>query len=57
MKTKIYLVALLLCLLGKINTSYAQFSVLVNFTGFDGSYPGGGPQADQNLISIGDAYF
>jgi uncharacterized repeat protein (TIGR03803 family) len=57
MKTKIYLVALLLCLLGKINTSYAQFSVLVNFTGFDGLYPGAGPQADQNLISIGDAYF
>jgi uncharacterized repeat protein (TIGR03803 family) len=57
MKTKIYLVALLLCLIGKINTSYAQCSTIVQFTGFDGAFIGGTPQVDQNLLAIGDFFY
>jgi uncharacterized repeat protein (TIGR03803 family) len=56
MKTKIYLVALLICLAGRINPTYAQFSVLLNFTNTTGAYLGATPQADQNLISIGDGF-
>ena len=57
MKTKIYLVALLLCLLGKINTTYGQCSTIVQFTGFDGTFIGGTPQVDQNLLAIGGYFY
>ena len=56
MKSKIYLVAFTLCIFGIKNTTNAQFSILLNFTNTIGPYLGATPQADQNLISIGDGY-
>ena len=53
MKIVFYSIALLLCFAGEIQKCAAQFNAIVMFTGFDGEFPGGTPQVDQNLISDG----
>lgn len=53
MKSLLFALSFLALLIGESSKIRAQYAALVNFTGFDGSFPGGTPQVDQNLISDG----
>lgn len=50
---KTFITLILLCLHCYNNNLTAQHSVITYFTGFNGSYSGGTPQTDQNVISDG----
>lgn len=57
MKKNFYFLVLLLSFLGLNNTSSAQHTMLLAFTGTSGAVPGAIPQGDQNLLAVGSYFY